>query len=96
MINTTLRLAEPIGTIATQRLFEIIGLVGVLKIVTGTWLNWKIMWLRSDAEEAVKDGKLTEKAARARIHFFGWFFPGLIVAGIGLLALAMYGLSQTD
>ncbi len=95
MLNTTLRMSQPVATILSERLFEIVGLVGVVKIVMGMWLNWKITWLRSDAEEAAKDGRITERAARARIKFYEWFFPFLIISGIALLAIAMYGMSES-
>jgi len=84
--------AALIPQIAPARLFEVVGALGILKILIGMWLNWRLNLIRSDLEEAAKDNEISEETAERRITFFNWFAPGLTVMGIVLLFIAIAGL----
>jgi hypothetical protein len=84
--------AALIPQIAPARLFEVVGALGVLKILIGMWLNWRMNLIRSDLEEAAKDNEISEQTAERRIVFFNWFAPTLTVMGIVLLIVAIIGL----
>lgn len=67
---------------------EWLALVGLVVTLAGVWLQWNLQWKRSDAEEAVKDGKLSAEAANRRIRWLGVLGPGICVVGMLMLVLA--------
>jgi hypothetical protein len=67
-----------------------LGVVAIVITSIGMWLQWRLAAHRENAEEAVKDGKLTELQARRRIQLFGICSPAITVIGVALLlVLAM-------
>ena len=58
---------------------------GAAATVVGTIAQWQFPRWRMSAEEAVKDGKLSEMEARRRIGFHRWLGPSLIVVGGSLM-----------
>jgi hypothetical protein len=68
---------------------ELMAVVAIPMIATGVWLHWRIAWYCSEAEEDVKDKKITEEQARRRIALLNWTWPVLTVAGLALLMLAL-------
>lgn len=65
--------------------YEWILLAGVVVTLLGTLAQWQFPRWRMSAEEAVKDGRLTELAARRRIGVHRWMGPSLIISGGGLM-----------
>ncbi len=60
-------------------------------ILSGVWMHWRLAWYCSDAEEAVKDRKLTPEQARRRILLL---HRGCIVLTILGLVLLIVGLDR--
>lgn len=73
----------PLGLIILP--YEWILLAGVVATLVGTLAQWQFPRWRMSAEEAVKDGKLTELAARRRIGVHRWMGPSLIISGGALM-----------
>lgn len=68
--------------------YEILGLIGVVASLAGVWMQSKRSGLDSDAEEAVKDGMMTEAAARRRISIIAWGTRLLTATGVICLTFA--------
>jgi hypothetical protein len=68
--------------------YEILGLIGIVASLAGIWMQTKRSWMNSDAEEAVKDGIMTEAAARRRIAVIAWSTRLLTATGVVCLTFA--------
>jgi hypothetical protein len=68
---------------------ELLALIASLMLIVGAWLRWRLPWLCSDAEEAVKNRKISEDEARRRIRLLHGACPALTLGGLALLALAL-------
>ena len=68
--------------------YEIMGLIGIAASLAGVWMQSQRSGLDSDAEEAVKDGTMTETAARRRITLIAWGTRLLTTTGILCLGVA--------
>ncbi|QYM78128.1 hypothetical protein K0B96_12510 [Horticoccus luteus] len=75
--------------------FEILGVLGMVTTLAGIWLQWNQHWKRSDAEEALKDGKLSPAGAARRIRTWRVLAPTLTIAGTLILGVAGAGLFLT-
>jgi hypothetical protein len=78
----------PIAAFTTAQRYEILGLIGILASVAGIWMQTRRSHFDSDAEEAVKDGKLTEADARRRMKLIGWSTTVLTLTGVACLIFA--------
>lgn len=67
---------------------EWLALTGLVVTFAGVWLQWNLQWKRSDAEEALKDGKISAEAASRRIRRLGVLAPAICIAGMLMLVLA--------
>jgi hypothetical protein len=68
--------------------YEVLGLIGIVASLAGIWMESKRNLLNSDAEEAVKDGVMTEAAARRRISVIAWSTRLLTLTGVFCLSFA--------
>jgi formate hydrogenlyase subunit 4 len=68
--------------------YEVLGLIGIVATLAGVWMQSKRSRLDSDAEEAVKDGMMTEMAARRRISIITWGTRLLTATGVVCLSFA--------
>jgi formate hydrogenlyase subunit 4 len=68
--------------------YEVLGLIGIIATLAGVWMQSKRSGLDSDAEEAVKDGMMTEMAARRRISIITWGTRLLTATGVVCLSFA--------
>ena len=68
--------------------YEVLGLIGIIASLAGVWMETRRSWLNSDAEEAVKDGMMTEAAARRRIAVIAWSTRLLTATGVVCLSFA--------
>lgn len=68
--------------------YEVLGLIGVVASLAGVWMQSQRTGLDSDAEEAVKDGVMTESAARRRIAIIAWGTRLLTATGMVCLSFA--------
>lgn len=71
--------------------FELAGVAGLALIFVAGWIRWRISWLDSDVEEAVKDGKLTQGQAEMRAWMVQLATPVLMLIGLALLGMAVAG-----
>lgn len=61
--------------------------LGALVTLAGVWLQWQLPRRRMSAEEALKDGKLSEVDANRQIRLHAVAAPTLTVCGaLGMLA----------
>jgi hypothetical protein len=67
---------------------ELLALAAIAIIAAGVWLRWRLDAYCSDAEEDVKDKKITQAQARRRIAIIQWGIPGVTILGLLLLAEA--------
>lgn len=72
--------------------FESLAVIGLVTTLAGVWLQWNQYWKRSDAEEALKDGKLSPESAERRIRAWRVIAPMVTLAGMTLFGLAAAGL----
>lgn len=63
--------------------------VAVLITLSGVWMNWRAHWYRMSAEEAMKDGKLTQDQVDLRLRVFANGSRILTLAGMGLLVVSV-------
>lgn len=68
--------------------YEVLGLIGIVASLAGVWMQSQRTGLDSDAEEAVKDGMMTETAARRRIAIIAWGTKLLTATGMICLCFA--------
>ena len=69
---------------------ELLGLAATILIAAGTWLRWRLAAYCSDAEEDVKDKKISPEAARRRIRMINWGVPIITILGLVLLVEAYF------
>lgn len=72
--------------------FESMALLGLITTLVGIWLQWNQHWKRSDAEEALKDHKLSPAEAAHRIRIWRVIAPAVTIAGTTIFGLAAAGL----
>jgi formate hydrogenlyase subunit 4 len=77
-----------LALVSIRESYEILGLIGIVASLAGIWMESKRNWLNSDAEEAVKDGMMTETAARRRIAVIAWSTRLLTATGVVCLSFA--------
>jgi hypothetical protein len=68
---------------------QMLALGGLPLILTGVWVHWRLAWYCSDAEEAVKDRKLTPAQAQRRIALLHRACTVLTVVGLIMLAVGL-------
>ena len=83
-----------IAEISSRRFLELVGLVAISMMLAGGWIRWHLSWLRSDAEEDVKDSKITSEQAERRIRRLNFYSPALVFGGVALLAIVMLQLAR--
>lgn len=83
-----------IADLFAQRTWEILGLLGVIIIVTGIWLQWQRQSHIADIEEDIKNGKTTEDRAWRRMRFVNWRAAAVLGIGIVLLLAATTALLE--
>ena len=59
--------------------------IAVGLMLTGAWVQWRSSWYQMDAEEDMKDKKLTQDQVHQRIRMIRWSGFALTAAGIVLL-----------
>ncbi len=64
---------------------ELLAIAAIALVATGIWLRWRLDDYCSDAEEDVKDKKITAEQARRRIALIQWGVPVVTVLGLLLL-----------
>ena len=69
---------------------ELLALVAILIVAAGIWLRWRLSAYCSDAEEGVKDKKITPEQARRRIFIINWGVPFVTMLGLLLLLEAYF------
>ncbi|MEI6861033.1 MAG: hypothetical protein WCL04_02150 [Verrucomicrobiota bacterium] len=67
---------------------EQLALAAIALVAAGIWLRWRLDFYCSDAEEDVKDKKITAEQARRRIAFIKWGVPAVTILGLLLLTEA--------
>jgi hypothetical protein len=82
----------PLAVISIRESYEVLGLIGIVASIAGIWMQTQRNGLNSDAEEAVKDGHMTEAAARRRISVIGWTTRLVTLTGVICLAAAGWDL----
>ncbi len=75
--------------IPLQYLDEVYMAVGVLFIVVGVWLRYRIVEVRMQTEEDVKNRKISEDQAERHVRNRTRLINLTIVAGMGLTIAAM-------
>lgn len=78
----------PLALVGMRESYEILGLIGIVASLAGIWMESKRSWMNSDAEEAVKDGVMSETAARRRIAVIAWSTRLLTATGVVCLSFA--------
>lgn len=68
---------------------QLLALTGLPLILGGVWMHWRMSWYCSDAEEAVKDRKLTPEQARRRIALLNRTCSVMTVTGLVMLAVGL-------
>jgi hypothetical protein len=68
---------------------QLLALGALPLILSGVWMHWRLSWYCSDAEEAVKDRKLTPEQARRRIALLNWGCFALTILGLVLLLVGL-------
>jgi len=66
-----------------------LALGGLPLIFSGVWMHWRLTWYCAEAEEAVKDRKLTPDQARRRIALLHRSCTVLTVLGLVMLAVGL-------
>lgn len=64
-------------------------LIALLVLLCGAWVQWRASWYRMDAEEAMKDGKLSQRQVDQRLRLArrgGWF---LTLAGVAIFVTSL-------
>jgi hypothetical protein len=77
-----------LALVSIRESYEVLGLIGIAASLAGVWMESKRNWLNSDAEEAVKDGVMSEATARRRIAVIAWSTRLLTVTGVVCLTFA--------
>lgn len=77
-----------LALVSIRESYEVLGLIGIAASLAGVWMESKRSWLNSDAEEAVKDGVMSEATARRRIAVISWSTRLLTVTGVVCLTFA--------
>lgn len=77
-----------LALVSIRETYEVLGLIGIVATLAGVWMQSKRTGLDSDAEEAVKDGVMTEMAARRRISIIAWGTRLLTATGVVCLTFA--------
>lgn len=91
------RLAESMVFFAEGiwHLIDEIGLgAAVLLTLIGMAMFWHAPRQRMSLEEHVKDGDLTEDEARRQLRFYEWCAPLATMAGVVLLIVALYDMTE--
>jgi hypothetical protein len=64
---------------------EMLGLAAILMVAAGTWLRWRLVAYCEDAEEGIKEKKITPAQAHRRITVIRWGVPVITIFGLVLL-----------
>lgn len=63
--------------------------VAIVLTLAGVWLRWRASMYRMEAEEALKDRKITSRQCEVRLSLVRMGGSCLTLAGIGLLVATM-------
>lgn len=66
-------------------------LIAMLITLSGAWVQWRACEYRMDVEEAMKDGKLSQRQVDQRLRLVrrgGWF---LTLAGLSMFVVVLLG-----
>lgn len=69
-------------------------IVAILLTLAGVWLRWRLPWYEMNAEDRLKDGKLTSHQVERRVR---WMRDGgrlLTLTGLGLLGASLLLVGQ--
>jgi hypothetical protein len=64
-------------------------LIATIITFSGAWVQWRAPWYRMEAEEAMKDGKLSQGQLDQRLRLVrrgGWF---LTLAGLAMFVVGL-------
>lgn len=65
--------------------------VGILILIAGLWMHWTQEGYRMDAEEAIKDNKISADAASRRVANRRLAASVSVLAGLGVFLLGLLG-----
>lgn len=91
MINFVLAQLSPRLALTNLQSVEVGLTLGALVTLVGVWLQWQLPRRRMSAEEALKDGKLTEADANRQIRLHAIAAPTLTVFGALAMLVALLG-----
>ena len=74
--------------------WEIVGLVALVTLLIGMWLNWRRQSDIAEIEEDVKNGKITTDQAWRRTRFVQWRATAVVIFGVVLVAVFVLGLGM--
>lgn len=94
VVSHSMPLGFFIAEMEVRRLYESVGMFAVVVTLVGVGLLSQLSSYRASVEEAVKDDKLTEQQARWRIRIINHWFPGVVIIGLWMLAVAALGIWQ--
>jgi hypothetical protein len=64
-------------------------LIAMLLMLSGAWVQWRAPWYRMDAEEAMKDGKLSQQQVDQRLNLIRRGSWCLTLTGVVLLVACL-------
>ena len=85
-MQTYSTLSVVIANVPTALLFG----TGVVCMLIGMYLRWKLTYHCMEAEEHVKEGRLNEEQVRRRTAFFRFGGPVMILLGISFFAVIFF------
>lgn len=88
LASTSATLAVFLVVLPTKQALLFVG--GVIAMLLGVYLRWRLPHERMAAEEYTKDRRMTEDQARQRIQLLRFGGPAAVIVGLVLFALLLW------